>query len=395
MIRFSAALVAVAIGVLIGGIATSKLVLVYIAIVVSAAALVALATGVVLKREELFGEGQGPVPAGAGASPVLSARAGGGQDRTRPNASVAPLPPLQEAAAGYDAPVEPIHTPVSPVPVSPWETKTTGDPWSSGWQSTAQADPTPRGWGVPHPGEPGYGSARQPVPEREPAGAVPSWFAPTSTSTAGSGNGWSWPGQDTAVPGDTVVTGDTAVPSPTATPTGTSESSDEDDDWPTRYSWLDDEANEAEEPGESGYGNAAPGNSSTVPAAERAPATAGESAAAGTRAGSADDDAGAANDATVRDADADVLDDPGDMDQEPADPATEVADEAEGEPPAGQAVDSAPGTSLVTVIRGVPRYHEPDCVLIRFMPDGDNQKLTIPQAKANGCTPCTACQPPG
>ena len=36
MIRFSAALVAVAIGVLIGGIATSKLLLVYIAIVVSA-----------------------------------------------------------------------------------------------------------------------------------------------------------------------------------------------------------------------------------------------------------------------------------------------------------------------------------------------------------------------
>ena len=39
MIRFSAALVAVAIGVLIGGIATSKLLLVYIAIVVSAVAL--------------------------------------------------------------------------------------------------------------------------------------------------------------------------------------------------------------------------------------------------------------------------------------------------------------------------------------------------------------------
>jgi hypothetical protein len=56
VIRFSAALVAVAIGVLIGGIATSRLLLVYIAIAVSAAALVALAIGVVLKREELFGE---------------------------------------------------------------------------------------------------------------------------------------------------------------------------------------------------------------------------------------------------------------------------------------------------------------------------------------------------
>jgi len=56
VIRFSAALVAVAIGVLLGGIATSKLLLVYIAIVVSAVALVALAIGVVLKREELFGD---------------------------------------------------------------------------------------------------------------------------------------------------------------------------------------------------------------------------------------------------------------------------------------------------------------------------------------------------
>jgi hypothetical protein len=56
VIRFSAGLVVVAIGILVGGVATSKLLLVYVAIAVSAAALVALAIGVVLKREELFGE---------------------------------------------------------------------------------------------------------------------------------------------------------------------------------------------------------------------------------------------------------------------------------------------------------------------------------------------------
>jgi len=49
----------------------------------------------------------------------------------------------------------------------------------------------------------------------------------------------------------------------------------------------------------------------------------------------------------------------------------------------------------VAVVRGVPRYHKPDCVLIRFMPEGDLQKLTVPQAKEDGCTPCTACQPTG
>ncbi len=106
MIRFSAALVAVAIGVLIGGIATSKLLLVYVAIVVSAVALVALAIGVVLKREELFGEERGLVPANAGASPVLQAaivddRGGDGQEQARQGVREArPAAPFPEPVAG-------------------------------------------------------------------------------------------------------------------------------------------------------------------------------------------------------------------------------------------------------------------------------------------------------
>ncbi len=90
MIRFSAVLVAVAIGVLVGGIVTSKLLLVYIAIVVSAVALVALAIGVVLKREEIFG-GLGLVPAGAGASPAQTALGGGSRQPGWP-ARVRPRP---------------------------------------------------------------------------------------------------------------------------------------------------------------------------------------------------------------------------------------------------------------------------------------------------------------
>jgi hypothetical protein len=50
-------------------------------------------------------------------------------------------------------------------------------------------------------------------------------------------------------------------------------------------------------------------------------------------------------------------------------------------------------SGLVSVIRGVPRYHERDCVLIRFMPEGDIQKLSVAEASAAGCTPCAACQP--
>ncbi|MGB6613029.1 MAG: hypothetical protein WBE95_03015, partial [Trebonia sp.] len=69
MIRFSAALVAVAVGVLVAGVVTSKLLFVYVAIGVSAAALVVLAIGVVLRRAELFGEPEvSPGPAAAGAS---------------------------------------------------------------------------------------------------------------------------------------------------------------------------------------------------------------------------------------------------------------------------------------------------------------------------------------
>ncbi len=56
MIRFSALLVAAATVLLIAGVVTSKLVLVYVAIGVSALALVALGAGAGLKRHELFGQ---------------------------------------------------------------------------------------------------------------------------------------------------------------------------------------------------------------------------------------------------------------------------------------------------------------------------------------------------
>ena len=55
MIRFSAFLVAVAVGLLVAGVVTSRLTLVYVAIGVSGVALLALAIGALLKRRELFG----------------------------------------------------------------------------------------------------------------------------------------------------------------------------------------------------------------------------------------------------------------------------------------------------------------------------------------------------
>jgi hypothetical protein len=79
----------------------------------------------------------------------------------------------------------------------------------------------------------------------------------------------------------------------------------------------------------------------------------------------------------------------------PANPesAEPEAEPAGSEPPPADAQDPAPGDDLVAVLRGVPRYHQPDCILIRFMPEGDVQRLPAAQAKADGCTPCAACQP--
>jgi len=47
----------------------------------------------------------------------------------------------------------------------------------------------------------------------------------------------------------------------------------------------------------------------------------------------------------------------------------------------------------VTVVPGVPRYHTPQCLLIRFMGEGDLEKTTLSAARQAGCTPCRACLP--
>ena len=68
MIRFSAFLVAVAVGLLVAGVVTSKLTLVYVAIGVSGVALLALGAGTLINRKELFGP-----PASTEPKPAASA----------------------------------------------------------------------------------------------------------------------------------------------------------------------------------------------------------------------------------------------------------------------------------------------------------------------------------
>jgi hypothetical protein len=502
VIRFSAALVAVAIGVLIGGIATSKLLLVYIAIVVSAAALAALAIGVVLKREELFGEVQGLAPAAAGAGPVPQARAaenaGESQHKVQAGAHVAPPPPFQGAAGGYAAAFGGTAPAASSAAASssagagpsaartaaagqgrqaervpPWETSAAHGPWSSptpdwmhagpdertasapggagGRAPSAWQDTTPAGthggrgggWGVPdadaQPAEkaprswaapsspPAPADAPAVKPAAGPGAAAPSWFDRLG-GQAGAPPTVAAP--TVASPTDPGAAGSADAAS------GDAGAGDEDDDWPTRYSWLEDtgEGGEAAETVAAPVAAAAPDSKSPVPAGTAADAgpedvAAGTAADAGASAaetvaapaldaGAADAADGSDADPAAAESDADIIafpspgepdlasdpdaHDPHDgLEGEPgADDAGEAgravaASEAGSEPPAAAEGDPAPGSDLVTVVPGVPRYHRTDCVLIRFMPDGDVQKQSVAAARDAGCTPCAACQPEG
>ena len=466
MIRFSAALVAVAIGVLIGGIATSKLLLVYIAIVVSAAALVALAIGVVLKRQELFGDGQGLVPAAAGTVPAPPLRADESRGNIAPGAHV-PLP-VPGAAAGYGVPFGGTAPAAaadlsaarpagagqgrSADPAPPWQAPAARDPWSPpvpDWMPAAQ--------GQRAAGAVGGTGSRAPSAWQDtsagkaPGGAAGGWSVPAADAQAATTATRSWAGPSPAsvspeAPPAKPGAGSGAAPpswfdrlgkpadadAPAAAPgsgggwADGAASGDEDDDWPTRYSWLDDETDESAEArndaeaeaaetvaADAGPAAAVPEGKSTAPAGVGSGAARSTQTAGPQTAGAGTPDAGIA-DATAREAtepganapaspeDAGRLrpaSDPDDQEaglprEAAAESGVEAASRPGDEPPAVQAA-AAPETALVAVVRGVPRYHEADCVLIRFMPEGDVQKMTIPRAREEGCTPCAACQPEG
>lgn len=432
MIRFSAALVAVAIGVLIGGIATSRLLLVYIAIVVSAVALLALAIGVVVKRKELFGEGQGLVPAGAGAAPVLSARTGENLEQPGPVASVPPPAPFEGPAAGYGSPfggpafggavqaAPPVTATPPPSAANPsaphqapdgqgrdrvadpapsWEARPARDQWSSAplpasttaepapdWMPSGRAASDPVGQAPPTAPSPAVSPA--PAPPTAPSPIPPLSWGPSSAGPEPASPNWFAP---RARPAE-------AAPAATEAPADPAPA-DEGDDWPARYSWLDDEADDG--PGETGQGGALADQAVGVDVGDHSPPKVGQPEPSATPASatlaSATPSAETAVPGAVDAGSEPVPGEPGPGDAKPvpANPesAEPEAEPAGSEPPPADAQDPAPGDDLVAVLRGVPRYHQPDCILIRFMPEGDVQRLPAAQAKADGCTPCAACQP--
>lgn len=425
MIRFSAGLVVVAIGVLIGGVATSKLSLVYVAIAVSAVALVALAIGVALKRDELFGGGpeQAPADAGAGSGMPVGQSADTGHVRGNNGpvrADQAKIRPKGPATAAFEAaaaakseaaptvatpsvttpPVTAVTVAAPPVVSSPlgqrqpafsqastregdsaadWQTRSPQPPWSSGDQgrstwtpketqsAPAPAAASPRGWG----------SSDEPP--------SPSWFdrlnqpvADSPAPTAGQPSKPEQPKPEPSTAGSSSAgssEAESAKTEPSKTPPAAEAVDADDDDWPTRYSWLDDdESDEMAKPDADVADATDATNVAETVSAETMPAK-----TVPAEAKAAEPDAASPDDATTTaDADADA-------------PTATADDDQPAEPSAPRGRD----VTLVTVIPGVPRYHDPDCILIRFMDDEDVARKSIPEAKAANCTPCAACQPEG
>ena len=195
MIRFSAFLVVVAVGLLVAGVVTSKLLLVYLAIGVSGVALMALGIGAAVKWRELFGTSRtaasdvavaGPVPAQAPQEQPEH------QGYPRPVAVPAgsAWPPAAPARAGsvWDSAVPPtgmfpaVRPPAPPAPTPEPRAGEPREPDSAVWQWPAdslQAQParqaSPQGH-APTPATPPVpaSSSAAPAPAQVPEPAVAS-----------------------------------------------------------------------------------------------------------------------------------------------------------------------------------------------------------------------------
>jgi hypothetical protein len=334
VIRFSAFLVAVAVALLVAGVVTSRLALVYVAIGVSGVSLLALGTGVLIKRNELFGK-QAP------AEPELA----------RPGPAVMLVPTAQPA---------PQVAPQAAPQVAPWEATV---PAASAWPAAAAPPAPSRAGYLPTeqpPPYPAYPADRPADVPRRPAAFVPRPAAappppapppPAAPSPA--------PGVPAPAPG---------VPAPA----------------PGTWEWRPDAPatqpfREVPRPSAPAPAAAVPDEPSVqdeLPAQDESPAPAEQPA----------------------DGDLAVQQHLSSEQEPPAEPVTLVAPQPE---PATQIASVMPEPAAaaadlqreVTVVPGVPRYHHPHCLLIRFMGEGDLGKMTLGAARDAGCTPCRACLP--
>ena len=422
MIRFSAALVVVAIGVLIGGVATSSLLLVYVAIGISALALVVLAVGVALKREELFGDEARSATSG---TPERAGQSAG-------------LPEARQEAPSQPASAEaPVASGVSGYVsmFSKGDAAARGDvaaPMARGTDRQADTSRFPGQPGAWPPAEPGFPSA--PVVASDPSsGKAPRSRRPAAPPTRADPV---LPWADALPTRVNIMAGKSPEPVP---------------------SWLDDADDQAapatlaarSSPAATASTSAVPArgaNAETVDAETADSKTAdpdtvvlrtlpsaevssvdvtgtqrsdsgtgdkahdgdaeGDEAASGSVSPGVPDPAELTDEAVVvPDPEPDALssvgaqpsDSEAPSDEEPAVGEPAGADESAGAEDSADDGESAvdrqlSGTEQVSVVPGVPRYHTSDCILIRFMDDEDVQRMTVAEAEKAGCTPCGACQ---
>ena len=283
MIRFSAFLVVVAVGLLVAGVVTSKLLLVYLAIGVSGVALLALGVGAAVKWRELFGKPQAAASEADVQEPVPA---------QVPQAQPEHQPAAAGAATVWGSAVSPagmVPAVRSAGPAPAADSRPVTDLQAIKSLSATQQAAAGPARAAPDTAQP---AATRSAPTQTPA-PVP---APTQTPVPA------------PTPTQTPVPAPTPTQAPTPTPTPASASPEPD-------------------------------------AAGPEPDTAGPAVAA----------AG----------------------------------------PAAAAADPGPKNSqtVVTVVPGVPRYHNASCMLIRFMGEDDLETMALAAARTMGCTPCRACLP--
>jgi hypothetical protein len=366
VIRFSAFLVVAAVGTLVAGVVTSKLLLVYIAIGVSGLALLALGAGAAVHWRELTGKGKPETAAeGTMAAAGTSAQA---PVSSSPPAVVPPQVATPEAATAASRPAwsgaipagssRPGYLPPEP----PAATRpTSASEWK--WRD----DPAPREPAKPAASLTGQRDSRSAVAEDQPS--VPDDDLSVQDQTM----------IFRAQPDQTMIfraqpAASTAKPEPAPAPESTVAESTPPQSAAPQSAFAESAA--AEE-------TARPSDDRDAEPAAEASAPANAAAADGTATAddtSSADGAGPADGAAPSDEAV-----PGD-EPEPADDATTITKAA--------APGAAPASDLeVTVVPGVPRYHKANCILIRFMGDSDLDKMTVAGARAAGCTPCRACLP--
>jgi hypothetical protein len=371
-------MVVIAIGVLIGGVAASSLVLVYLAIGISAAALLVLAAGVVVKKDELFTEearpsaafsGQQAAAAASGLAPAADARSGAlagaripghAQGTAQPGASAQPgaWPPAESAPA--PAMPSSFHRPPAPPtradPVLPWADSLPTRVDISGNPDVCAGQPgSGASGGIP------AGDEAQPW-EKAPAASVWERVAPR---------------KERAAPPEEPSTAALAAAAPTSPMpvTRVPEDAALQDSVPAGT-----EAEGTVPDGPDGEETAPQATllEGTVPEDTRPEGNMAEETVAFASMPAVEADQSLSPGATAPADGSDLVG------------SAETVTAGSGAPARPAAV--SPGAQ-VTVVPGVPRYHGADCVLTSIMDEGDVQKMTVAEAEKAGCTPCIACHP--